>query len=66
MSVDTYLKGKNMSRYRELHHDEDVKVMVALTLVGFAHKIELMTRKKLIGSKLVAVAHHQHSAGCRH
>lgn len=67
MSVDTYLKGKNLSRYRELHHDEhDVKVMVAPTLVGFAHKIELVTRKKLIGSKLVAVAHHQHSAGCRH
>lgn len=66
MSVDTYLKGKNLSRYRELHRDDDVKVVMAPTLVGYAHKIELVTRKKLIGAKLVAVAHHEHSAGCRH
>ena len=57
---------KNLSRYRELHRDDEVTVMVAPTLVNYAHKIELVTRKKLIGSKLVAVAHHQHTAACRH
>ena len=66
MSVDTYLKGKNLSKYRELHQDDQIKIMIAPTLVRYAHRIELVTRKKLIGSKLVAVAHHEHSAACRH
>lgn len=65
MSVDTYLKGKNISRYRR-HEEDDVTVLIAPTLVGYASKIELVTRKKLIGAKLVAIAHHEHTAGCRH
>lgn len=65
MSVDTYLKGKNTSRYRK-HEDDDVTVLIAPTLVNYANKIELVTRKKLIGTKLVAIAHHEHSATCRH
>ncbi len=66
MSVDTYLKGKNTSRYRRIHDQDEVTVMVAPSLVGYAHKIELVTRKKLVGSKLVAVAYHEHSHSCRH
>ena len=66
MSVDTYLQGKNTTRYRSIHDDGDVNVIIAPSLVRYAHKIELITRKKLIGSKLVAIAHHEHSAACRH
>ncbi len=65
MSVDTYLKGKNTTSYRKISQDE-VTIMVAPKLLNYAHRIELITRKKLLGSKLVAVAHHEHNAACRH
>jgi hypothetical protein len=65
VSVDTYLKGKNTSTYRKIHH-EDITILVAKQLVQYASKIELVTKKKLLGTKLTAVAHHQHTAACRH
>ena len=65
MSVDTYLKGKDTSSYRRIHHD-DITILVAKQLVQYASRIELITRKKLLGTKLLAVAHHQHTAACRH
>lgn len=65
MSVDTYLKGKNTSSYRKIHH-EDVTILVAKPLLQYASRIELITRKKLLGTRLTAVAHHQHTAACRH
>jgi len=65
VSVDTYLKGKNTSSYRRFSQD-DVVIMVAPKLLQYAHRVELVTRKKLIGAKLVAVAHHEHGAACRH
>ena len=65
MSVDTYLKGKNTARYRKFEHD-DVLIMIAPKLMRYAFKVDIVTRKKLIGSKLVAVAHHEHTAACRH
>ncbi|MEM8925275.1 MAG: hypothetical protein AAGD35_17360 [Actinomycetota bacterium] len=66
MSVDTYLKGKNTSRYTKVEPDDGVTVLVAPSLKTYAHRIELFTRKKLVGAKLVAVAHHEHTAACRH
>lgn len=65
MSVDTYLKGKDTSSYRRIHH-EDVTILVAKPLIQYASKIELVTRKKLLGTKLTAVAYHQHGPTCRH
>ncbi len=65
MSVDTYLKGKDTSSYRRIHHD-DITILVAKRLTQHASRVELVTRKKLLGSKLVAIAHHQHTAACRH
>lgn len=64
MSVDTYLKGKNTSSYRRVHVD-DVTILVAKPLLRMAERIELVTRKRLIGQKLVAVAYHQHTSACR-
>lgn len=65
MSVDTYLEGKKTSGYRREHID-DVVVLLAPKLVRHASKVQLVTKKRIIGSKLVALAHHQHSAACRH
>lgn len=65
VSVDTYLQGKNTARYKKFHQD-DVTIMVAPKLLRYAHRVELVTRKRLVGSKLVALAHHEHTAACRH
>ncbi len=65
MSVDTYLNGKNISRYRKLEQDE-ITIMIDPKLMRYAHRIDIVTRKKLIGSKLVALAHHEHTAACKH
>ncbi len=65
MSVDTYLKGKNTSRYRKYNQD-DVLILVAPQLMRYAHKVDLVVRKRLVGAKLVAIAHHEHTAACRH
>ncbi len=65
MSVDTYLKGKDTSSYRRIHH-EDITLLIAKPLLQYASRIELITRKKLLSTKLTAVAHHQHTAACRH
>ncbi len=65
MSVDTYLKGKDTSSYRRIHH-EDITILVAKPLLQYASRIELVTRRKMLGTKLAAVAHHQHTAACRH
>ena len=66
MSVDTYLKGKNTSTYRRVHLDDDVTILVAKPLIQMAERIELITRKRLVGRRLVAIAYHQHTAACRH
>ena len=65
MSVDTYLEGKNTARYQRFEQD-DVLIMIAPKLVRYAHRVDIVTRKRLIGAKLVAVAHHEHNAACRH
>lgn len=65
MSVDTYLDGKNTSGYRR-EHVEDVTVLLAPKLLRHASKVQLVTKKRFVGSKLVALAHHEHTAACRH
>ncbi|MGH1490379.1 MAG: hypothetical protein ACRBK7_13490 [Acidimicrobiales bacterium] len=65
MSVDTYLKGKDTSSYRRVHH-EDITLLIAKPLLQYASRIELVTRRKVLGTKLTAIAHHQHTAACRH
>lgn len=65
MSVDTYLKGKDTSSYKKIKH-EDITILVAKPLMQYASRVELVTKKKLIGAKLAALAHHQHTAACRH
>jgi len=65
VSVDTYLKGKQTSNYQKVLKD-DVTILVAPKLRQYTKRIEIVTQKKLIGSKLLAVAYHEHGASCRH
>lgn len=64
MSVDTYLKGKNTSSY-QLVTKEDVTVMLAPMIVKQANVVQLVTKKKLIGHKLVAMIYHDAPDSCR-
>ncbi len=66
MSVDTYLQGKKTNGYRR-EHIEDVTILLAPSLLDYANKVQLVTKKKIIGGKkLVAMAHHEHTGACRH
>lgn len=69
MSVDTYLKGKNLSRYRAVYHD-DMKLLIAPTLYSQARSITLDVSDFLLWRSLKAevepVGDHFHSPGCRH
>ncbi len=65
MSVDTHLQGKKTAGYRR-EHVEDVTVLIAPKLLRHASRLQLVTKKRFVGSKLVALAHHEHSAACRH
>lgn len=54
MSVDTYLKGKNTAVYTTFEPEDGVKILVMPKLARQAVRIDVVTRKKLIGAKLVA------------
>ncbi len=55
MSVDTYLKGKNLDPYLSVS-DGEVEVLLSPHLVRWASELNLDVRKRLVGRKLVAVA----------
>ena len=54
MSVDTHLKGKNLSPYRTAHSD-GVKVLVNPQLAGYPGNMVLDVRGKLLKKWLVEV-----------
>ena len=49
MSVDTNVKGKNLSPYRRLRHDE-FQILITPTLVGMAESMRVIARGKLAKS----------------
>ena len=63
MSVDTYLKGKNLKVYRKVLQD-DLTILVAPKLQSYVQMLEISTQKKLFGQKIVVLAHHEHRASC--
>ena len=69
MSVDTYLKGKNVGRYRTVVQ-EDVKLLVAPALYSQARSIKLDVSDFLLWRSLKAevepMGDHFHTPGCRH
>ncbi len=64
MSVDTYLKGKKTSGYRRVHKD-DIMVLLAPMIVKQANVVQLVTKKKMFGHKLIAVVYHDAPDSCR-
>jgi hypothetical protein len=46
VSVDTYLKGKNLSQYRTVRRD-GIKVLLSPRLYGFADLIDLNLKGRL-------------------
>ncbi len=69
MSVDTYLKRKNLSRYNRQRHDE-VEVLIAPFLVQAARSISLDFAKGLFRRRFEVFVEprrdHFHSNACRH
>ena len=59
MSVDTYLKGKNLSRYSAVQHD-DVKVLVAPTLIRWAKSVRLDVKQFLFWRSFEIEVEHRH------
>ena len=52
MSVDTNVKGKNLSPYRNLRH-EQFKILITPQLIGMAESMRVVTKGRL--SKSLAV-----------
>lgn len=52
MSVDTNVKGKNISAYRKLRHD-GFQILVSHTLIGMVESMRVVTKGRL--SKSLAV-----------
>ena len=59
MSVDTYLKGKNLSRYSVVRQD-DVKVLVAFSLMQWAKRVELDVKQFLLWKSFDIEVEHKH------
>ena len=59
MPVDTYLKRKNLSRYRTLEI-EGVRVHVASALDGWAERIDVDAERFLFWRRFVVDVTHRH------
>ncbi len=65
MSVDTYLKGKNTSRYNVLQQG-DLKILVAPSLVQWAKSVQLGVKRFLFWESFDIEAEHRHRPTCAH
>ncbi len=59
MSVDTYLKGKNLSAYRTIEH-QGVVVHVAPALLQWASSAVVDTRRSLLRERFSVGVDHKH------
>ena len=68
MSVDTYLKGKDISAYLRLTagEDSDVEVLVAPTMARFSQQVSVSTKAGLFGRRLDVEVEHAHGPACSH
>lgn len=65
MSVDTYLKRKNLSPYSVITHDE-VKILVAPSLLQWAEAVHLDAKQFLLWKSFHVEAEHRHGPTCQH
>ena len=59
MSVDTYLKRKNLAPYRTVEH-EDVRLLVAPKLLQWARAVHVDAKQFLIWKSFEVAAEHKH------
>ena len=64
MSVDTYLKRKNLSAYRTANY-EDIRILVSDRLLNWAEALRISSRRFLLWKslKIDLAPIHQHAAG---
>ena len=60
MSVDTYLKGKNLAPYRTVEHD-GVKILVAPKLIQWAAAVQVGVKQFLIFKAFEVGAEQNHA-----
>ena len=65
MSVDTHLKGKNLSPYRKVRHG-DVELLLNPRLVQWASSMKVDAGRKALRTRLLVDLEHQHGPHCRH
>lgn len=59
MSVDTYLKGKDLSPYNRLEQD-DVEILVSPALATWSNNATLAVKAGVLGKKFEVLADHKH------
>jgi hypothetical protein len=65
VSVDTYLKGKNLAPYARISGD-GVEVMVDPALVQLSSRLHVGTRGAAFWRGFDITVEHQHGPACRH
>ena len=60
MSVDTYLKGKNLAPYRTVEQD-GVQILVAPKLIQWAAAVQVGVKQFLIFKSFEVGAEHKHA-----
>ena len=65
MSVDTYLKRKNLSPYHTLMHD-DVTIYVSFSLEKWAKAVRVGAKQTLLWRSFAVEAEHKHGISCQH
>lgn len=65
MSVDTYLKGKNLSSYQRIEKG-DVEVYLSPELNQWAGYVGLYVQNLIVRKRIKADVEHNHNAACKH
>ena len=65
MSVDTYLKRKNLQPYTPVGY-QGVKLYLAHTLLRWAEAVHLDAKQSFIWKSFRVEAAHKHGGACRH
>ena len=65
MSVDTHLKGKNLSPYRSVRQG-DVELLLDPKLIQWASTVRVDAGRRPIRHRLLVDLEHQHGPHCGH
>ena len=65
MSVDTYLKGKNLRSYRRIEKG-DAEIYLSPTINQWARQVSLRVQNLVVRKRIKADVEHNHNAACKH